>query len=120
CLDRADARLPRCRPAAPIESWTLVKPTSGADMEGLLAAAAHLGPSSAAGTTLTFSPPLDASARCTDPVAIVVPTHGRRPGVRVLRARTPGVGVHPRDLDALEPVFVPWRPCARAGRRSRA
>src|SRR5206468_8042801 len=49
CFDHADARLPRCR-AAPIESWTLVKPTSGADVEGMLAAAARLGPSSAAGT----------------------------------------------------------------------
>src|SRR5439155_823900 len=73
CFDHADARLPRCR-AAPIESWTLVKPTSGADVEGMLAAAARLGPSSAAGTALTFSPPLEASERCTDAVAIVVPT----------------------------------------------
>src|SRR5206468_2200964 len=63
CFDRADTRLPRCR-AAPIESWTLVKPTSGADVEGMLAAAARLGPSSAAGTALTFSPPLEASERC--------------------------------------------------------
>ena len=31
CFDHADTRLPRCR-AAPIESWTIVKPTSGADV----------------------------------------------------------------------------------------
>ena len=106
CFDHADARLPRCR-AAPIESWTLVKPTSGADVEGMLAAAARLGPSSAAGATLTFSPPLDASERCTDAVAVVVPTRGRRPGVRVLRARTAAAGGHPRDMDALKLVCVP-------------
>jgi len=106
CFDHADTRLPRCR-AAPIESWTLVKPTSGADVEGMLAAAARLGPSSAAGTTLTFLPPLDASERCTDAVAIVVPTRGRRPGVRVLRARTTAAGGHPRDMDALKLVCVP-------------
>ena len=106
CFDHADARLPRCR-AAPIESWTIVKPTSGADVEGMLAAAARLGPSSAAGAMLTFSPPLDASERCTDAVAVVVPTRGRRPGVRVLRARTTAAGGHPRDMDALKLVCVP-------------
>jgi hypothetical protein len=106
CFDHADARLPRCR-VAPIESWTIVKPTSGADVEGMLAAAARLGPSSAAGATLTFSPPLDASERCTDAVAVVVPTRGRRPGVRVLRARTTASGGHPRDLDALKLVCAP-------------
>ncbi len=84
-----------------------MKPTSGADVEGMLAAAARLGPSSAAGGTLTFSPPLDASERCTDAVAVVVPTRGRRPGVRVLRARTAAAGGHPRDLDALKLVCVP-------------
>jgi len=106
CFDHADPRLARCRAAA-IESWTIVKPTSGADVEGMLAAAARLGPSSAAGATLTFSPPLDASERCTDAVAVVVPTRGRRPGVRVLRARTAAAGGHPRDLDALKLVCVP-------------
>ena len=106
CFDHADARLPRCR-AAPIESWTLVKPTSGADVEGMLAAAARLGPSSAAGTALTFSPPLEASERCTDAVAIVVPTRGRRPGVHVLRARTAAAGGHRRDMDALKLVCLP-------------
>jgi len=108
CFDRTDARLPRCRPAA-IGSWTVLKPAvgDGDDAARLLAAAAALGPSATAGNALTFTPSLDASERCTGPVAIVVPTRGRRPGVRVLRARTAGAGGHPRDLDALKLVCVP-------------
>ena len=108
CFDRTDARLPRCRPAA-IGSWTVLKPAvgDGDDAAHLLAAAAALGPSATAGNALTFTPSLDASERCTGPVAIVVPTRGRRPGVRVLRARTAGAGGHPRDLDALKLVCVP-------------
>jgi len=108
CFDRTDARLLRCRPAA-IGSWTVLKPAvgDGDDAAHLLAAAAALGPSATAGNALTFTPSLDASERCTEPVAIVVPTRGRRPGVRVLRARTAGAGGHPRDLDALKLVCVP-------------
>jgi len=79
----------------------------GDDAAHLLAAAAALGPSATAGNALTFTPSLDASERCTGPVAIVVPTRCRRPGVRVLRARTAGAGGHPRDLDALKLVCVP-------------
>jgi len=108
CFDRTDARLPRCRPAA-IGSWTVLKPAvgDGDDAAHLLAAAAALGPSATAGNAVTFTPSLDVSERCTEPVAIVVPTRGRRPGVRVLRARTAGAGGHPRDLDALKLVCVP-------------
>ena len=87
----------------------MLKPAvgDGDDAAHLLAAAAALGPSATAGNAVTFTPSLDASERCTEPVAIVVPTRGRRPGVRVLRARTAGAGGHPRDLDALKLVCVP-------------
>ena len=105
CFDRRDPRLPRCHPAA-IESWTLVKPAAGQDVDDLLAAAARLGPSTTAAGTVSFVPPLDASERCTDPVEIVVPTRGRRPGVRVLRTRTTAAAGHPRDADALKLVCV--------------
>src|SRR5207244_1046655 len=77
------------------------------DAAGRPGAAAALGPSATAGNAVTFTPSLDASERCTEPVAIVLPTRGRRPGVRVLRARTTGAGGHPRDLDALKLVCVP-------------
>jgi len=108
CLDHADARLPHCRADA-IESWTLTKPAlgDGDAAARLLAAAAALGPSALAGNALTFTPPLDASERCTGAVAITVPTRGRRPGVRVLRSRTAAAGGRPRDTDALKLVCVP-------------
>ena len=108
CFDRADARLTTggraCR-RAPVESWTLLKPATGA--EDLVAAVALVGPSAAAGGTVTFAPPLDASERCTSAVRVTVPTRGRRAGNLVLRARTAAAGGRPRDADALKLVCAP-------------
>jgi hypothetical protein len=108
CFDRSDARLATggraCRRAA-VESWTLLRPGTGA--EDLVAAVALLGASATAGGAVTFAPPLDASERCTDPVRVAVPTRGRRPGSLVLRARTAAAGGRPRDADALKLVCVP-------------
>ena len=108
CFDRADARLASggraCR-RPPVESWTLTKPGTGA--EALVAAVALLGPSAAAGGAVTFSPPLEAAGRCTDPVRLAVPTRGRRAGTLVLRARTVGAGGRPRDTDVLKLVCLP-------------
>jgi hypothetical protein len=108
CLDRTDARLPTCR-ARPIGSWTVLKPAlgDGDAAATLLAAAATLGPSVTAGSAITFTPPLDASARCTAAVPITVATRGQRPGVRVLRTRTTAAAGHPRDLDTLKLVCAP-------------
>jgi hypothetical protein len=109
CLDRDDARLARgdrpCRREG-IESWTLLQPAP----EGvgtLVSAVAALGPSTTAGGVVTFSPALEASARCTAPVAITVPTRGARPGALVMRARTVAAGGRPRDVDALKLVCAP-------------
>jgi hypothetical protein len=106
CFDRADARLTTgaraCR-RAPIESWTL---RSGA-AEALVAAVARVAPSSTAGASVAFSPPLDASERCIDAVQLAVPARGRRPGSLVLRARTVAAGGRPRDADVLKLVCVP-------------
>jgi hypothetical protein len=108
CFDRTDARLARggraCR-TAPVESWTLLKPAAGA--EALVAAVALLGPSSTAGTAVSFAPSLDGTERCTEPVQLSVPLRGRRAGAVVLRARTVGDGGAPRDVDALKLVCVP-------------
>jgi hypothetical protein len=109
CLDREDARFARaaqpCRRES-IESWTLLLPAPEA-VGMLVAAVAALGPSTTAGGVVTFSPPLDASERCTAPVAITVPTRGARPGALVVRARTVAAGGRPRDVDALKLVCAP-------------
>ena len=114
CVDRADPRLARggraCR-RLPVESWTLATPGRlGLDTESadrLLAAVGHLGPSALEGRGVTFSPPLDAVERCTDPVTITVPTRGARAGTRVTRALTAAAGGRPRDVDTLRLVCVP-------------
>jgi hypothetical protein len=89
CFDRADARLApagrACRRAS-IESWTLLKPATGA--EDLVAAVALVGPSAVAGRTVTFAPPLAANEQCSGAVRVTVPARGRRAGSVVLRART--------------------------------
>jgi hypothetical protein len=102
CLAHADARVPACKPRA-IESWTLR--SGGAD--ALVAAVAALGPSSTADGMVTFAPPLDATERCTAPVALSVPTRGHRPGALRLVARTVAAGGKPRDADALKLVCIP-------------
>jgi hypothetical protein len=107
CFDRDDPRLTvdghACRQVA-VESWTLLLPPGGGDM---VPAVAALGPASVAGSAVTFAPPLDASERCTAPIAVVVPTHGKRAGKLALRARTTGVGGRPRDVDTLKLVCMP-------------
>jgi hypothetical protein len=99
CLDHEDARLGSCRPQA-IESWTLL---GNAPSPDLLNAVAALGPSAVDGGSVTFQPPLDASERCTAPVAVVVPVRGKL----VLRTRTVAAGGTPRDADALRLVCLP-------------
>jgi hypothetical protein len=109
CFDRDDARLARgarpCRREG-IESWTLLRPAP----EGvgtLVSAVAALGPSTPDGGVVAFSPPLEASEHCTEPVAITVPTRGARPGALVMRARAVAFGGRPRDVDALKLVCAP-------------
>jgi hypothetical protein len=68
---------------------------------------AALGPSSSADGAVIFSPALDATERCTDPLPVVVPTRGTRPGVRLLKTRTAGAGGRPKDVDTLKLVCVP-------------
>jgi hypothetical protein len=115
CLDRVDARLARkgsgaprpCRTAA-VDAWTLLRPPAGAgDPTGLVAAVAALGPSATADGTVAFSPALDDSERCTEPVAVTVPLRGSRPGKLQLRARTVAAGGAPRDVDTLKLVCRP-------------
>ena len=93
----------------PIETWTLLGPAAGdATLVGsFTTAVGALGPSSAAGAVVTFAPPLDPTERCTTPVAIAVPTRGRRPGVLALRARTAAAGGRPKDADTLKLVCRP-------------
>jgi hypothetical protein len=107
CLGHDDARLGRCR-RVPIESVRLLVPPPEDDLGGrVLAALAALGPSSLAGGTVTYAPPLTVAERCTGPVAISVPTRRRRPGALVLRMRTTGAGGRPRDADTLRLVCIP-------------
>jgi hypothetical protein len=109
CLDRTDARVRPCRRAS-IESITVAKPpVSGGDdpASRLLTAAVALGPSTTAGSTVTFTPPLDESERCTADVTLVVPTRGARPGKLALRVVTVAAGGRPRDIDTLKLVCVP-------------
>jgi hypothetical protein len=108
CLDRNDARLAsggrECR-RVPIAGWTLLAPPEGAP--DLLAAVAALGASAVDGNAVTFAPPLDATERCTAPVAVAVPTRGARPGRLRLRTQTAGEGGRPVDRDALVLVCAP-------------
>ena len=110
CLARDDARLAQaghpCRPRS-VESWTLLRPTATADPDltaRMLAAVAALGGSSSAGGTVQFSPPLDATERCTLPFQVGVPRRGAGTGSLLLRARTVGMGGRPRDTDVLRLV----------------
>ena len=112
CLDRTDARVKSC-PLRSIESWTLLKPVAGgssaddAFIDVITTAVAALGASSTSDGTVTFNPPLDPTQHCTTPFPVVVPTHGSKPGSRVVRARVTGVGGKPRDVDPLKLICAP-------------
>lgn len=111
CFDRDDARLMRgpapCR-RTPIESWTLLHPAANDPAAiAALAAVAALGPSSTAGTSVTFAPPLETKERCTATIHLAVPTRGGRAGTLTLRTRTAGAGGRPRDADTLRLVCAP-------------
>jgi hypothetical protein len=110
CFDHDDARFAAggqsCR-RPPIDGWTLLAPAPGGAADPLVTAVGALGPSMTSGGAVTFTPPLDATERCTAPVALRVPTRGHRPGVLKLRARTTGSGGRPRDVDALNLVCLP-------------
>jgi hypothetical protein len=98
CFDHEDARLGACQPSA-IARWELLGQTSS---PGLLDAVAALGPSVVDTGSVTFQPPLDASERCTPPVALVVPVRGKL----ALRTRaTAASGM--RDTDVLRLVCAP-------------
>jgi hypothetical protein len=97
CFDHTDARLGSGRPR-PIESWEIVGRTPSPDVSGAVAA---LGPSAVDGGSVTFRPPLDASERCTAPVAVVVPVRGKL----ALKTRTTAATL--RDTDTLRLVCAP-------------
>ena len=112
CFDREDARLSNGTTACrrdPIGSWTVLGPAAGnATLVGsLTTAVGALGPSSTAGAAVTFVPPLAVAERCTAPIAIAVPTRGRKPGVLALRVRTAAAGGRPKDIDTLKLVCRP-------------
>jgi hypothetical protein len=115
CFDRDDARLARkAKPCARsrIGSWTLQKPVAtGGEADAaiagaLLSAVAALG-GTVDGTTVTFAPPLEEAERCTESVAVVVPTRGARPGTRVVKSRTVSGAGTLRDADMLKLVCLP-------------
>jgi hypothetical protein len=110
CFDRDDARLAvggkACRRAS-VESWTLLKPPAGDATSALVSAVAAVATSTTAANVVTFTPPLDGSEHCTDPVSIVVARRGRQPGTLLLRARTTAAGGKPRDVDTLKLVCTP-------------
>jgi hypothetical protein len=99
CFDHTDARLGSCQPEL-IESWALLGRATNADVASAVAA---LGPSAVGGGSVTFQPPLDASERCTAPVAVVVPVRGKL----ALTTRTTAAAAVPRDTDTLRLVCVP-------------
>lgn len=111
CLDREDARLARGTTACtrpPVEHVQLVKPdATDPGAAALLSALALLGPSSRDGGTVTFAPPLDPTERCTEAVAVTVPTRGARPGKLVLKLATTAAGGRPIDRDTLRLVCLP-------------
>jgi hypothetical protein len=111
CFDHDDPRLAHgdtgCARAS-IATWELIAPrpasNGGADAaNALLTAVSAVGPSSVAGSSVTFTPPLDPVERCTSTIAVGVP----RNRTMTIRARTTGEAVKPRDLDRLKLRCVP-------------
>jgi hypothetical protein len=110
CLDRDDARLAKGTTACArprIERVELLKPAGDANAAALLAAVGALGASSIEGGGVTFTPSLEATERCTDTVAVTVPTRGAKPGKLVLKLATTAAGGRPVDRDTLRLVCVP-------------
>jgi hypothetical protein len=100
CLGRSDDRLTGCSPPA-LASWQLTGKIAATDplAAALTASAATLGPSSVAGTTVTFSPALAASG-CGPTVAVPV-----KAGTKlVLHSRATAAAGKPRDSDTLRLV----------------
>ena len=112
CFDRDDARLARagrpCRLAS-IESFAVLAPPDGdagrgrARRGGRRPRVVH-GERRRRHLRACRS---TATERCTEPLAIAVPTRGTRPGVLVLKTRTTASGGHPRDVDTLKLVCTP-------------
>jgi hypothetical protein len=110
CLDRDDARLAKGTTACArprIERVELLKPAGDANAAALLAAVGALGASSIEGGGVTFTPSLEATERCTDTVAVTVPTRGAKPGKLVLKLATTAAGGRPVDRDTIRLVCVP-------------
>ena len=111
CLNRTDARLPKCRSAL-IGSWTLRKPQTavGGDdaalATSLLGAVSTLGASAIGGDVVRFSPALEATDVCSEPVPVVVTRQGNRSASRVLRVQIDTAG-GTRDSDVLTLVCAP-------------
>jgi hypothetical protein len=103
CLGRSDARLPGCAPRGTRE-WALLTPAvPDPSATALLAGVGALGPSTTAGGTISFAPPLDATLRCPEAVDVVVPVRGK---LKLKARATPPEG-KPRDTDVLTLVCVP-------------
>jgi len=111
CLDRDDARLAKGATACkrpPVERVQLLKPAAtDANAAALLAAVAALGPSTLAAGSVTFSPALDGTERCTETVPVTVSTRGTKPGKLVLKLATTAAGGRPVDRDALRLLCKP-------------
>ncbi len=111
CLDRDDARLAKGTTACTrprIERVQLLKPSAtDANAAGLLAAVGAFGPSSLDGGSVTFTPSLEATERCTATVAVTVPTRGTKSGRLVLKLATTAAGGRPVDRDTLRLVCIP-------------
>ncbi|HZP40837.1 MAG TPA: hypothetical protein VFD84_04925 [Candidatus Binatia bacterium] len=114
CLGRDDARLARgsrrCRRPS-IAAWALLRPPlagpEAAIATALVDAVAALGTPTVAGGTAAWAPALDATERCTAPIAVVVPAARGAAGTRVLRTRTVGARPKLRDVDTLRLVCNP-------------
>jgi hypothetical protein len=98
CFDRADARIAACTPR-PIAAWTLIKPA----LPQLGDAVAALASSTVDSGAVTFVPPLDAAARCSAAVPVVVRQHA----TLLLKTRTSAAGGGPADLDTLRLACLP-------------
>lgn len=97
CFVRDDARLAKCT-APDVGDWTLRSPAIDVAPAGdLVAAVAKLAPSTVAGSTVTFTAPLETET-CTETLSVVVPVGGKLK----LRARTSAAGGKPRDQDNLK------------------
>ena len=111
CLDREDARLAKGTTACKrpgIERVQIVKPAAtDASAAALVAALAAVGPSSVDGGTVTYSPPLGPTERCTEDVPITVATRGAKPGKLVLKLSTTASGGKPVDRDSLKLLCKP-------------